>query len=214
VVHIRLRDTMPDVWTARLQGGKYDILRGFASYSPNVRNRDAVFAYEGSYSDGPFLKPLDYRRDTVSGNYTWQLSPERRFGLKWNGGRNNFYSSGQIPLDEVSAGRLDRFGSLSPGDGGHVVAGRLGAYYRGDLEGGATWKADAFIERSLFDLYSNFTFFLNDPENGDGIQQHDSRLSQGANVQYLRPQIFDGGTGLLTIGADSQRKPTSACCRA
>jgi hypothetical protein len=122
--------------------------------------------------------------------------------LKWNGGRNDFYSSGQIPLDEVDAGRIDRYGGLSPGDGGHIVAGRVGGYYSHDLDSGATWKADGFVERSLFDLYSNFTFFLNDPVNGDGIQQHDSRLSEGTNVQYVRPQIFDRAAGVLTLGAN------------
>jgi len=41
-----------------------------------------------------------------------------------------------------------------------------------------------FSGRSLFDLYSNLTFFLNDPVHRDAFQQHDSRLQQGANVQY------------------------------
>ena len=43
---------------------------------------------------------------------------------------------------------------------------------------------DGFLGRSLFDLYSNFTYYLNDPINGDAFQQHDSRLQQGANAQY------------------------------
>jgi hypothetical protein len=44
-----------------------------------------------------------------------------------------------------------------------------------------------FLGRSLFDLYSNFTFFLNDPVHGDAFQQHDSRLQDGANFQYTHP---------------------------
>ena len=53
----------------------------------------------------------------------------------------------------------------------------------------------AFSRRSLFDLYSNFTFFLNDPVNGDAFQQHDSRLQEGANAQYthLHKTRFSGG---------------------
>jgi hypothetical protein len=69
-VHIHLRETMPDEWTARLQGGSYDSLRGFVAFSPDARERDAVFAYEGSYSNGPFVRPLNYRSDNVTGNYT------------------------------------------------------------------------------------------------------------------------------------------------
>ncbi|MBA3768012.1 MAG: TonB-dependent receptor, partial [Acidobacteria bacterium] len=51
-------------------------------------------------------------------------------------------------------------------------------------------------------LYSNFTFFLNDEVNGDEIQQHDSRLQEGANVQYLHPYKLFGNQALLTIGGN------------
>ena len=201
VVHIRQRESLPQQWTVRLQGGSFNNRRAFFAFSPNVNRRDALFAYEGSHTDGPFQKPLGYRRDNVTGNYTWILD-DSRFGLKWNGGRNDFNSSGQLPLDEVAARRLDRYGFLSPGDGGHVIGGRLGAYYRKDFDSSSVLKVDGFVERSLFDLYSNFTFSLNDPVNGDGIQQHDSRLSEGGNVQYLRSQVFGAVHGQLTIGAN------------
>lgn len=202
VVQIHLRESMPQRLTTRMQAGSFDTYRGFVSFSPNVRNRDAVFAYEGSSTNGPFLKPLDYRRDNVTGNYTWHLENERRFSLKWNGGRNGFRSSGQLPLDEVAAGRLSRFGSLSDGDGGRVQAGRLGAYWNRNLAHGGVWKLNGFVERSLFDLYSNFTYYLVDPERGDAIQQHDSRLIEGGNTQYSRPHFWRGAPGLFTAGGD------------
>jgi outer membrane receptor protein involved in Fe transport len=213
VVHVRLRESLPQRFTARLMGGRYDTFRGFLAYSPNVNNRDAVFAYEGSYSDGPFLKPLDYTRHNVTGNYTWVLEENKRFGLKWNAGTNRFNSSGQIPIDEVVAGRLDRYGSQSPGDGGDVHNGRLGAYFSKEYANRGMLKLDGFAERSLFDLYSNFTFFLNDPENGDGIQQHDSRLSEGANAQYLRPHTWQGGIGLFSAGFNYLDTQTSVDLR-
>ena len=143
VVHIRLRESMPHHWTGRLIGGRYNTFRGFVAYSPDINKRDALFAYEGSYSDGPFLKPLDYRRHNITGNYTWVLENEKRFGLKWNGGTNDFTSSGQIPLDEVAAGRLQRYGSLSPGDGGDVTNGRLGAYFSKEYDNHSILKLSA-----------------------------------------------------------------------
>jgi len=54
------------------------------------------------------------------------------------------------------------------------------------LESGGRLKVDGFVGRTLFDLFSNFTFFRNDPVFGDEIQQHDSRLQEGVNVQFLR----------------------------
>ena len=202
VVHIRQRQTLPDEWTARIQGGSFNSERGFLSYSPNIKSVDSFIAYEGSHIDGPFQKPLDYRRDNITGNFTKRLTPARSVGFRLNGGRNGFNSSGQIPLNEVSAGRLDRFGYLDPGDGGRITAGTLGAYFRQEQKSGAIWRADAFVSRSLFDLFSNFTFYLNDPVNGDGIQQHDSRLQEGANLQYIRPHRWRGASGLLTSGGN------------
>src|SRR5438445_755692 len=56
--------------------------------------------------------------------------------------------------------------------------------------------------RSLFDLYSNFTFYLSDPVHGDAFQQHDSRLQQGANTQYLHPHKLLGVQANFTAGAN------------
>ncbi|HBY64240.1 MAG TPA: hypothetical protein DEH78_30830, partial [Solibacterales bacterium] len=202
VVHIRLRESLPDVLTLRLQGGSFNTQRGFLGFSPNWRNVDAFVAYEGSHSDGPFVKPLNYRRDNLTANFTRRLSPKRSFALKMNGGLNSFDSSGQIPLEEVAAGRLHRFGFLDPGEGGIVRAATLAGYFRQEDAAGGVWKADAFATRSLFDLFSNFTFFLNDPENGDAIQQHDSRLQYGSNMQYLRPHRLFGAQSYLTAGGN------------
>lgn len=119
------------------------------------------------------------------------MNDKESLGLKLNFGTNDFYSSGQIPLPLVSDGTLDRFGFIDPFDGGRVRLGTFGTYYRRDFANGDILKVDGFLGRSLFDLYSNFTFFLNDPVNGDEIQQHDSRLQQGVNAQYLHPyKIF------------------------
>ncbi|HEV2799587.1 MAG TPA: TonB-dependent receptor [Pyrinomonadaceae bacterium] len=202
VVHIRQKESLPDVLTARLQGGSFDTRRAFLAYSPRLKSAAALVAYEGSRSDGPFDRPLDYTRDNLTGNYTLRLSDKRALGFKFNVGRNDFFSSGQIPLDEVAAGRLSRFGFLDPDNGGRVRSGVLGVYFRDERPSGATLKADAFVSRSLFDLYSNFTFFLADEVNGDEIQQHDSRLQEGANVQYLRPYKFFNQLSLLTVGAN------------
>jgi outer membrane receptor protein involved in Fe transport len=67
---------------------------------------------------------------------------------------------------------------------------------------GGILKIDGFLGRSLFDLYSNFTFFLHDPVFGDEIQQHDSRLQEGVNAQYLLPHKLFGKQAVLTAGSN------------
>ncbi|MBL8222646.1 MAG: TonB-dependent receptor, partial [Bryobacterales bacterium] len=202
VVHIRLRESLPDEFTAKLQGGSFGTKRGFLSYSPTLRRVDSFLAYEGSYTDGPFLKPLQYRRDNLTGNLTRHLEGGRRYSVKLSGGGNRYDSSGQIPLPLVEGGQLDRFGYLDSGEGGKIRSGTIAGYFSQENGNGGVWKVDGFMGRSLFDLYSNFTYFLNDQENGDAIQQHDSRLQQGANAQYLRPARVLGGMNLFTAGGN------------
>lgn len=202
VVHIRLKESLPDQVTARIQGGSFDTLRSFVAYSPHLKSANSFIAYEASRTDGPFINPLRYKRDNVTGNYTRRLGETKSLGFKLNMGRNDFFSSGQIPLDEVAAGRLDRFGFLDPFNGGRVRAGTAAAYYRKERPNGDVFKMDGFVARSLFDLFSNFTFFLNDETNGDEIQQHDSRLQEGFNTQYLHPYKLLGNRMLLNIGGN------------
>lgn len=202
VVHIRLKESLPDEITARFQGGSFGTFRTFLAYSPALESGDALVAYEGSRTDGPFKTPLAYKRDNVTGNYIRRLSENQQLGFKFNFGRNDFVSSGQIPLDEVFEGRLDRFGFIDPENGGRVRNGVLSAYYRRDLAEGSVFKVDGFLGRSIFDLWSNFTFFLTDETFGDEIQQRDSRLQEGVNTQYLKPYAIAGRRAVLNIGAN------------
>ena len=209
VVHIRTRESLPDVLTARVQGGSFDALRGFFAYSPVLKSAEAFVALEGSRANGPFVNPLRYARTNLTANYTRHAGGGSAVGFKLNAGRNDFNSSGQLPLDEVSAGLLDRFGFIDPDNGGRVRAATFGAYYRKEGAGGSVFKAGAHLTRSLFDLWSNFTFFLNDPEFGDEIQQHDSRLQEGLNAQYLRPFRLAGARALLVAGGSLQAFQTN-----
>jgi len=202
VVHIRLKESLDDQLTARFQGGRFGSFRTFLGYSPELKNGKAIVAYEGSRTDGPFINPLNYKRDNVTGNYIRSFGETKSLGFKFNLGHNDFVSSGQIPLDEVAAGRLDRFGFIDPDNGGRVRSGLFSAYFKRESSRGSVFKLDGFVARSLFDLYSNFTFFLNDEANGDEIQQHDSRLQEGANAQLLQPYKLFGQRALLIAGAN------------
>lgn len=202
VVHIRQRESLPDAFTARLQGGNLDTGRAFLAWSPVASSVDSYLSYDGSYTDGPFQNPGRYRRDNVNANYTKTLSDTQKLGFRFIFGRNNFYSSGQVPLDLVDGGVLDRFGYIDPTDGGRVKLGTASSYYSKTWANGDTFKADGFVSRSLFDLYSNFTFYLNDPVHGDAFQQHDSRLQQGSNVQYRHSHHLRAVTALFTAGAN------------
>ena len=197
VVHIRQRETLPEQFTIRLQGGNFDNGRGFLAYSPDVDRTDAYIAYDGSYIDGPFQNPGRYRRDNVNGNYTKTLSDDQKLGFRFIFGRNDFYSSGQIPLDLVDSGQLNRFGYIDPTDGGRVKLGTFSSYYSKSFTNGDTFKLDGFVGRSLFDLYSNFTFYPERP--GAWRRFPAARLPPAGRAQraiHSRPQTPACGRGI------------------
>ncbi len=203
VIHIRQKERLDNVWTLRAQGGSFDAYRTFAAWSPKLQNADSFLSWEHAYTDGPFKNPLRYVRDNFTGNYTFKLDRTQSLGFRFNGGHNDFDSSGQVPLDQVLLGNLNRFGYVDPSDGGKVRNGTGSVYYKKDLTPNDTLRVDGYVTRSLFDLFSDFTFYLSDPVNGDGIQQHDSRLQEGASSQYVhsgklfgRPAIFMAGANL------------------
>ena len=200
VVHILQHDSLPDQMTARIQGGSFGAMRGFLGISPTLQDGEMVLGYEGSHTDGPFLNPLDYTRHNLTGHYIRRLRSGQSLGIRFNGALNDFTSSGQLPLDEIEGGRLDRFGFVDPTQGGKSRSAMAGLYYRKENDNGEVIRLDGFVGRSLLDLYSNFTYFLNDPVNGDAFQQHDSRLQQGVNGQYLRPWKLFGDFSMLTGG--------------
>ncbi len=202
VIHIRLKERLEDQVTVRAQGGSFGGYRTFAAWSPHLKTADSFLAWERAYTDGPFKLPLHYVRDNFTGNYTIKRSASQSMGLKFNAGRNDFDSSGQIPLDLVYSHALDRFGFMDPSDGGKVRNGMAGIYWKRNLSASDTLRADGYLTRSLFDLFSDFTFFLSDTVNGDSIQQHDSRLQEGASAQYVHAGKLRGFPALFMLGAN------------
>ncbi len=202
VIHIRQKERLDNVWTLRSQGGSFNSYRTFAAWSPKLVNGDSFLAWEHAYTDGPFNRPLGYVRDNFTGNYTFKMNGTQSLGIRLSGGRNDFDSSGQLPLDQVSLGKLDRFGYMNSSDGGKIRNATGAAYYKVNPTPGDTLRVDGYVTRSLFDLYSDFTYYLNDPVHGDGIQQHDSRLQEGTSLQYVHAGKLLGHTAVLIAGAN------------
>jgi outer membrane receptor protein involved in Fe transport len=97
----------------------------------------------------------------------------------------------------VADGTLDRFGAIDPSEGGNTTraTGQLNYHY--DTPSGGQFFANAYAQHYQLDLYTNFTFFLNDPVNGDGIVQSDRRVMYGGDFGYKqRGEVF----GLPSIG--------------
>src|SRR5581483_10146491 len=102
----------------------------------------------------------------------------------------------------VDSGLIDRFGSIDPNEGGSTSRHQLALSYSLRPDERSELKAMAYLGAYDFNLFSNFTLYLNDAENGDEIEQIDRRTFYGAKVSYRvvrnwGPVRFD-----TTIGGD------------
>ena len=178
-------------------GGQFDTQRYVLMFSPTKDKIRTLFAGEGYYTNGPFLNDNRYFRGNLLGRVTTNLSSRDELSFTATLHKAQWNASGEIPLRAVSDGTLDRFGAVDPSEGGKTLRSTARLNYHYDTQSGGQFFANAYGQYYKFDLYTNFTFFLNDPVNGDGIQQHDTRIMYGGDIGYKqRAELF----GIPTVG--------------
>lgn len=92
---------------------------------------------------------------------------------------NSWNSADQIPKRAVSQGLISQLGSLDTSLGGNSSRYSLSTVWQGE-----NLKVNAYAISNDLDLYSNFSYFLNDPVNGDQFNQKDSRKVYGGEFNY------------------------------
>ena len=73
-----------------------------------------------------------------------------------------------------------------PSEGGNTSRSNINLQYDSKIDDYSQIKNTAYISKYDFELFSNFTFFLNDPVNGDQIRQRDNRTIVGFQSEYDR----------------------------
>jgi outer membrane receptor protein involved in Fe transport len=164
------------------------------------------FAVEAGGLNGPFEHPERLGRVNLFGKVTYDLFERGVVGATVAAYGSQWSSSGQIPEREVAAGRLSRFGAIDPAEGGATARQAVTAFARFAPVPGDEITATIYLVRYRLALFSDFTFFLRDPVNGDMIEQDDARVFGGARLRWERRQTLLGGRVLLTsaLGAEAR----------
>ena len=183
-----------------LGGGTYRTFRGLTILSPKTDRVQPLLAVEVFGSDGPFDNPENLLRMNVFARTRFDLRGRTTLSLTGMAYLNDWNASGQIPLREVEAGTLGRFGSIDPNEGGQSQRYSLYMSIDSPTKAGAQGKRSVggeglnlvgWLTHSRFALYSNFTFFANDPVDGDMIRQGDNRTTFGLRSTYGFVHRFD-----------------------
>jgi hypothetical protein len=199
-VNMKLADHF-DESQASLTVGQYGILRGLVITSREIGDGVRfLLAGEAYAQDGPFDNPEKLRRFNGFARATCDLTQASKVSLTWMSYSGRWNGSGQIPLREVEAGRLDRFDTLNPFEGGATQ--RHGLSLNFDTRSpDSELNVLVYATRTNFRLYSDFTFFLDDPVFGDMIEQTDDRTTIGLDARttfhhHLRDVVLQTTIGV------------------
>ena len=164
-----------------------------------VENHHAYIAGEYVLSDGPFESPQNFNRINLMGKYTVKLPGEDKLSILATHFQSSWDASGQIPVRAVENGLISRFGAIDDTEGGITGRTNLALYHTKTIGKNTFLKNRFYFSHYHFQLFSNFTFFLEDPLNGDQIKQREVRNMIGME-SVLNHQVgntyFQAGFGL------------------
>jgi len=170
--------------------------------SPALGSGKLLYALEALRNDGPFDRPDDFRKlngvlrysqgDRANG---WNVTG-MGYSAKWN-------ATDQIPLRAVESGALGRFALIDPTDGGKSHRYSLSGAWRQSTENAST-EVTAHVAHWNLELYSNFTYFLDNLDDGDQFAQPDRRTTSAIDVRHAWASNWFGREGESQVGVQLQ----------
>jgi hypothetical protein len=178
--------------------GENDYYRAVAATSPKLADGDLLLAAEGHFYEGPWDRDENLQKWNALAKWTRDLRFATAsvfvsgYGADWD-------STDQIPRRAVRQGLIDDHGNLDDDVGGKTSRYVASAM----IERGKTnsTRAQAYVGYYDLDLWSNFTYFLDDPINGDEFQQSDKRVFLGLDLAQDVDVEVRGVSLLNTFGA-------------
>ncbi len=164
------------------------------------KKEDFYIASEYNYNVASyFVNHQNYQRINVFGKYYGMLTDRTSLSISGSYFNSIWNGSGQIPQRAIDEGLITRFGALDPTEGGTTSRTNANVILKTVFDNGAILKHQVYYSYYKFNLFTNFTFFLKDTVNGDGInQQEKGRNLYGYNGTYeINKEVF--GRNLKTI---------------
>lgn len=182
---------------AEVTAGSFGYYRALAAGSADLGGgSDLLVGLDGTMNNGPWVLDENLRKvnglvklSSGTGDHGWNVSISA-YHADWD-------ATDQVPQRAVDSGEISRLGYIDPDLGGKTT--RLGLTFNGK-SGALDWTA--YATWYDFALTSNFTYFLDDPVNGDEFQQADRRGVFGGRVRHVSDLSLGGVPVQLTLGGD------------
>jgi len=171
----------------KLEADQFDKQRILTMFSfADNDNTSAYIAAEHISNNGYFESPQNFRRTNIFAKYGRQISNNKSVSLTASHFTSRWDASGQIPERSVLDGSITRFGAIDDTEGGQTSRTNILLEYIHNINSNSLIKNNIYYTHYDFELFSNFTFFLNDPLNGDQIRQSENRSIWGLNSEYFK----------------------------
>jgi hypothetical protein len=188
---------------ASLTAGAFGYRRLLVAGSPQVGSGNLLYALESMHNDGSWDRPDDYRRLNGVLRYS-QGTASDGWRLTAMGYNADWFATDQVAQRAVDSGLIGRYGTLDSTDGGSSSRYSLSGQWRSSIADGSR-NATFYLVRSRLSLFSNFTYFLDDPVNGDQFQQSEQRTYYGGTASQSWVAAIAGHESVTTVGLQARR---------
>ena len=193
-----LAGSLPQAF-AKVELGGNDYTRFVAGDTVAAGPGDATtLGLELSDNNGPWTVPEHARRNNGLLRHTWG-SGDDTYTLTALGYHGDWTATNQVALRAITTGLIGRFGSLDPSDGGSSDRESVSFDWT-HREAGATTRLDLYALHYRLSLYNDFTYFLDDPVNGDQFNQHENRGVFGGSLEHTWTGLSGGRSSATTLG--------------
>ncbi len=176
-----------DYSSLKLESGMFNTNRLLGMFNLlNTEKQSSYVAMEYLATDGPFESPQNFNRINLLAKYDGNISGTAKAGILVSYFTSEWDASGQIPQRAVDSGMISRFGAIDDTEGGNTSRTNILFHYDKTIDKNSILKNSFFYSKYDFELYSNFTYFLDDPINGDQIKQKENRNIFGLNSDFYR----------------------------
>lgn len=165
-----------------LAAGSFGYQRAMAVGSTKIGDGTLLAAFEANKYNGPWDVPDDIRKLNGVLRYSRGTATDG-FSLTAMAYSNGWNSTDQVAQRAIDRGLIGRYGSLDPTDGGTSSRFSLSGNWAQSSDYGQT-RLNAYVIRSSLQLYNDFTYFLDDPINGDQFSQTDRRTVYGFDASH------------------------------
>ncbi|MDN2677614.1 TonB-dependent receptor [Janthinobacterium sp. SUN033] len=182
--------------------GQNGFRRALLADSPDAGDGSLLYALEAQHNDGPFTQPDRYRKLNGVLRYSEGYANNgfnvtaMAYDASWN-------ATDQIPLRAVQDGTLGRFDAIDASDGGKAQRYSLSGAWRQTTDDVSS-RVSAYVIANRLALFSNFTYAMDDPDNGDQFAQPDRRVTAGLDASHTWHRHTDRGSSDTTIGLQLQ----------